>query len=261
VLDELLRALHRLAVLQVVPEAGTAADESLLTLAGSVAPEDVQLYYQIGLLGRRDLLLAPDARSGLEMALLRMLAFRPVAPDSPPARAPRPAEPVRAAPVTTAAGVTRPTGTPAASTPPVSVVAPPPAPAAVAAGPLNAPWGETLAQLNLAGLVRQLAFNCALEAVDGELMQLTLDPSCANLLGKERETALRDALAAHFARPVTLRITAGNPRTETPAREQARLRGERQQAAEAAILGDPHVQALQEAFNARVNPATIRPKD
>src|SRR5690606_39145154 len=49
--------------------------------------EDVQLYYQMGLLGRRDLPLAPDGRVGLEMALLRMLAFRPqgVPQGAPPA--------------------------------------------------------------------------------------------------------------------------------------------------------------------------------
>jgi DNA polymerase-3 subunit gamma/tau len=82
VLNELLLALHRLALLQAAPEAEIDADraEVLRDYANRIVPEDVQLFYQIGLHGRRDMALAPDARSGLEMTLLRMLAFRPGAP-------------------------------------------------------------------------------------------------------------------------------------------------------------------------------------
>src|SRR6185437_10062856 len=54
-----------------------ADGEALHALAARIAPEDVQLYYQIAIGGRRDLALAPDARTGFEMTLLRMLAFRP----------------------------------------------------------------------------------------------------------------------------------------------------------------------------------------
>ncbi|MCO5786341.1 DNA polymerase III subunit gamma/tau [Pseudomonas sp. G11-1] len=80
VLAELISTLQRVAIAQVLPE---AADNSLgdqarvLELAGQVSAEDVQLFYQLALHGRRDLPLAPDPRGGFEMALLRMLAFRP----------------------------------------------------------------------------------------------------------------------------------------------------------------------------------------
>ncbi len=80
VMAELISTLQRLAIAQVVPE---AADNSLgdqarlLELAGRISAEDVQLFYQLGLHGRRDLPLAPEPRGGFEMALLRMLAFRP----------------------------------------------------------------------------------------------------------------------------------------------------------------------------------------
>jgi DNA polymerase-3 subunit gamma/tau len=52
-------------------------EEKIAAIAASMAPEDVQLFYQIGLIGRRDLPLAPDPRVGFEMVLLRMLAFKP----------------------------------------------------------------------------------------------------------------------------------------------------------------------------------------
>jgi DNA polymerase-3 subunit gamma/tau len=77
-LDELLLALHRLALIQTDPALVDESDaERLRAHAMALSPQDVQLYYQIGLLGRRDLPLAPDTRIGVEMALLRMLAFRP----------------------------------------------------------------------------------------------------------------------------------------------------------------------------------------
>ncbi len=79
-LDELLAVLHRIALAQVVPDAVDNARgdrDRILTLAATMTAEDAQLFYQIGLLGRRDLPLAPDPRIGLEMALLRIIAFRP----------------------------------------------------------------------------------------------------------------------------------------------------------------------------------------
>jgi len=79
-LADLLGLLHQLALAQQVPAAvdGEAFDaERLAALAQRCAAEDVQLWYQIALLGRRDLPYAPDARDGLEMILLRMVAFRP----------------------------------------------------------------------------------------------------------------------------------------------------------------------------------------
>ncbi|MFP6849452.1 MAG: DNA polymerase III subunit gamma/tau [Pseudomonas sp.] len=80
VLAEMLNVLHRVAIAQALPEAvdnGQGDRERVLELAGVLPSEDVQFYYQMGLIGRRDLPLSPDPRSGFEMVLLRMLAFRP----------------------------------------------------------------------------------------------------------------------------------------------------------------------------------------
>ena len=80
VLADMLSALHRVALAQALPDVvdNSQGDrDHILALTRSMAAEDVQLYYQIGLIGRKDLPLAPDPRSGFEMVLLRMLAFRP----------------------------------------------------------------------------------------------------------------------------------------------------------------------------------------
>ncbi|MBA1428522.1 DNA polymerase III subunit gamma/tau [Pseudomonas orientalis] len=80
VLSEILNVLHRVAIAQALPEAvdnGHGDRDRVLALAQALPAEDVQFYYQMGLIGRRDLPLAPDPRGGFEMVLLRMLAFRP----------------------------------------------------------------------------------------------------------------------------------------------------------------------------------------
>nr|WP_067288505.1 DNA polymerase III subunit gamma/tau [Marinobacterium profundum] len=80
VLGDMISLLHRVAIAQVLPDAADNSlgdREQILALSRALTAEDVQLYYQIALMGRRDLPYVPDAREGLEMVLLRMLAFRP----------------------------------------------------------------------------------------------------------------------------------------------------------------------------------------
>ncbi|MFK7159872.1 DNA polymerase III subunit gamma/tau [Marinospirillum sp. MEB164] len=80
VLQELASLLHRMTLAQCAPAAlppDVQHREKLLGYARQLPAEDLQLFYQIAIEGRRDLPLAPDPRTGLEMTLLRMLAFKP----------------------------------------------------------------------------------------------------------------------------------------------------------------------------------------
>ncbi|MBZ0331631.1 DNA polymerase III subunit gamma/tau [Halomonas sp. ANAO-440] len=113
VLDDVTGVLHRLAVAQMVPGAldnGHGDRDLLLALAARFTPEDIQLYYQIGIQGRGDMAHAPDLRTALEMTLLRMLAFRPQGVPQP-AKTPLPlrGEP---GPVTPSAAGAGPSGSP-----------------------------------------------------------------------------------------------------------------------------------------------------
>ncbi|MCP4273219.1 MAG: DNA polymerase III subunit gamma/tau, partial [Gammaproteobacteria bacterium] len=80
ILAEMLIVLHRIALIQQIPDATIATQEreQIKQLAGSISAEDIQLFYQLALHGRRDLPLAPDQRSGFEMSLLRIMRFRPM---------------------------------------------------------------------------------------------------------------------------------------------------------------------------------------
>ncbi len=87
VLGDIISLLHRIAIAQTVPAAldnSMGDKQQVLSLAGQLCAEDVQLFYQVALHGRKDLPLVPDAREGLEMVLMRMLAFRPAS--APPVK-------------------------------------------------------------------------------------------------------------------------------------------------------------------------------
>lgn len=90
VLDALAQSLHSIQVQQLVPSAAQASQSSGLDgLAEALRPDIVQLWYHMALQSARDLQLAPSPRVGFEMAVLRMLAFRPLS-DAPAANSPSP---------------------------------------------------------------------------------------------------------------------------------------------------------------------------
>lgn len=79
--DELLREvaenLHKIAMHQLLPQASLTEADHISFLAKHIAPQDVQFFYQVVVSGRKELSLAPTARMGVEMVLLRALAFHP----------------------------------------------------------------------------------------------------------------------------------------------------------------------------------------
>ncbi|MGH1373901.1 MAG: DNA polymerase III subunit gamma/tau [Cellvibrionaceae bacterium] len=134
-LAEILSALHRIAIAQALPEAvdNSRGDrEQLLQLAQQLAAEDVQLFYQTALMGRRDLPMSPEPRAGFEMVLLRMLAFRPQGVHSVPTQALPAGSPVAAKPSEIASA-------PGADSSPAATLEPAATPTPVATTPVSSP--------------------------------------------------------------------------------------------------------------------------
>ncbi|WP_085638184.1 MULTISPECIES: DNA polymerase III subunit gamma/tau [unclassified Pseudomonas] len=164
VLSEMLNVLHRVAIAQALPDGvdnGHGDRDRVLALAQALPAEDVQFYYQMGLIGRRDLPLAPDPRGGFEMVLLRMLAFRPADATDAPRQTLKPvgisqatvdsanavAAAPKAAPVAAVAPDPEPAPAPAAVAPvPAPAPAPEPAPEPVQAAPAAEPEPEPVAE-------------------------------------------------------------------------------------------------------------------
>ena len=152
VLSEILNVFHRVAIAQALPEGldnGHGDRDRVLALASALPAEDVQFYYQMGLIGRRDLPLAPDPRGGFEMVLLRMLAFRPAGTADAPSQPLKPVGISQAtvdstSPVAATAAVAAPAPAPVAVPAPEATAEPAPEAAAQPA-PTPAPVVETTA--------------------------------------------------------------------------------------------------------------------
>jgi DNA polymerase-3 subunit gamma/tau len=240
----------------------------LMALAERFTPEDLQLYYQIGLTGRRDLPLAPEPRTGLEMVLLRMLAFRPagaeVVSQATPTATPAQTAPASKPSQTVTKTVALPMQTAAATIPDKpdsdTIVAEPAVttstPAAVASD-----WHQIVAGLQLSGVMQQLVAHCVMLELTDKQIHLALTTTGAPLLNKEREANLREALESYFGRPLKLQIEIKDTEGETPAAREVRLQAERQAAAKAAIDTDPNVQSILDAFDGQVRPNSVQPTE
>ena len=256
VLAELASALYRVSVLQVLPQDAQADDAELLAFAQQTLPEEVQLWYQIALRGREDLKLAPDARVGFEMALLRMLAFRPV--EGAPTVAPAPVPSSHGSPRTSGPrdDASKGQGSRNEASAAASLREGQKADAAIqheAGRPSTASddtWDGLVAALNLRGLCAELARNCQLRGREGQRMELELAPHCANLLTDRIQQQLQEALCAHLGTSIVVKITVANEAVvATPAAKQAEQNAKKQVRAEAAAGADPAVQALLNTFD------------
>ncbi|MHA6203195.1 DNA polymerase III subunit gamma/tau [Dyella soli] len=278
VLDDLASVLHRIQLTQLVPgyrpDEDSNNDSALVALSQQLAPEDVQLYYQIATTGRRDLALAPDARTGFEMTLLRMLAFRPAEGGasqierpaaSPAARvSASPASPARAAPpimnermhVASVAEVPTPRAAPAPAAP--AVVAPRETLKLDARGLPH--WDSLIEQANLRGPLGQLAQNAALRERDGVTLVLALQPAHMHLAVEPMVSQMEERIGQVLGERIRLRfVEERGAAAETPAARAANAREVAQSAAEQAIEEDPLVQSLKREFGARVVPQSIKP--
>jgi DNA polymerase-3 subunit gamma/tau len=251
-LQELLAMLHQIGVLQIV--ADYEPDElydpdRLRAIAQAITAEDLQLYYQIVLLGQKELALAPDPRSGFEMVLLRLLAFRPdsegqSSPESTGSQAKTPRS--QGAKPTPGKNAAVATASQSASKP--SAIDP-------------SDWGGFVNGMNLGGITSQLANNCNFDSWDGETLRLTLDSSMKQLRVGQSEKRLLEGINRMLGKEVKLQITEAVPEDETPAMRQKRQRQERQQEAEARLKSDPLVREMEERFSAHLLTESIRPMD
>jgi len=248
-LEDMARVLQRIAVVQVVgPQQNDdeVASVDIDGMASDLAPEDVQLFYQIALIGRRDLHLAPDPRSGMEMTLLRMLAFRPAASDAGQPGDTGSSGRSAAQPVTTTAPVRKVMRNMAVDNSQTS------------ARPWVEPdWAALTAAMGLTGAVRLLATNCAYMRRSGNTVFLSIDPRSESLLTRPRKEALAEALSSHFSEKLTIDIAIGAVSAETPMQEGTRREREKIAAARNELESDPNILALKNLFGAELKAESI----
>ena len=284
ILDALAEALHRVQVKQLVPSVEVASDAiDVDTLAAQLRPELVQLWYQMALNGRRDLGVAPSPRSGFEMSLLRMLAFRPdqAATEAPVReRQPETARRPSASPAERSAAAERARAEIAESIAPVrqprreAPVAPAriaeprspepdPAPAVAVASTMlvtdTEHWLELVAKSSLRGPAKLLAEHAAFVAHSDGVLRLSLEPEQEHLKSPSLVLQLCDAIGSLLGGEVKLRLETGAQRAETAHRRNARERDARQSEAEQGFAEHPDIRRLVQEHGAKIVPDSIRP--
>jgi DNA polymerase-3 subunit gamma/tau len=294
VLDDLAATLHRVQILQLVPAAlGDDDSDGIDTaaLASSLAPELVQLWYQMAINGRRDLSFAPSPRAGFEMALLRMLAFRPdnAVVGEAVGRAPHRSAPAIAAPahgsgrgVRTgdhdAASAAQPQriATPVRETipdqiesvalsteaveasRPIEVLKKPP-PVASALHDSDE-WLAMLDRAALKGPTRDLAAHATFVSHAEGLLTLAMPDGFEHLRTDVMTAKLADALSPVLGSTPRIAFAASAvSEGDSLHARNARQRDERQSNAESAFLQNPTVQRYMQQFGAKLVPDSIRP--
>jgi len=282
-LDELAEAMHRIALIHAAPDFRDPERsdwDSLVEHAKQISPEDAQLYYQIAITGRRDLGLAPDPRTGLEMTLLRMLAFRPAeapssaattsaaklamdqgATGSGPAKASGAEESKSANGGSSAAAAAR------AAFDALRTTKPAAAPEPVKAEKVTTPatdeaepdWSSLQESLELSGAARELARNLQLESA-GQVRWKFLVPDTLQHLGSDGVVQnLQTALSARLGHPVMLDLHTASEPLESVAAVVEQTEISRMSEAERAIDEDVTVQEIKEKFGAKIVPDSIQP--
>lgn len=222
VLNDLLQLLHQIACAQLAPQL-VQEDKKLLEYAEQFTKQDIQLLYQIGLIGQRDLPYAPSARSGFEMVLLRMMSFVPeeVALDSQPTSTPKP-KPI------------------------------------VTTQKTESDWSKIAAALDLSGMSKLLAQNCVLDKKDKNVVQLHIDAKHSSLVNDKTQAQLQDALSQYYTETIKLNIETVDLAEETPAKQAERQKDEKMSQVKTSLNNDPHVQSILNEFGGSLDEKSIK---
>ncbi len=252
VVQQILAVLHRVALQQTVPNfVDKQFDAEIIDgLAEKLSAEDVQLYYQIALIGLRDLELAPDMRSGFEMIMLRMLSFKPVIESDTVLVQAKSHKMSKT--VATVSPVDK-------SSPSIDVVNAVEEKPEAAARQSEAVWPEIVVAIRVTGMTRELANNCVLASVDDQYCRLVLTPGHEQLHTNRCAERLQAAIQKYYGKAIKLDISSGESEQATPAQRKVQQQADRQQAAVDAINSDGTVQSLKDNLSARVMPGTIEP--
>jgi DNA polymerase III subunit gamma/tau len=278
ILEDLARLFHELNIAQVLgpsqlgaqPGGQTAAQPGL-----SLSAEQAQLGYQILMLGLRDLAYAPDEQTGLEMTLLRLVAFVPLDLAAGPSQA-QPIPGASAAPSgSPARSASRalsdaPSGQPATGDTPRTSAAlridNPRTPKYEPISGLTAEsWLDVAQALPLAGLSRQFAIQSRFLGLEPSPRAgwsvLKFQVPVESLMEADVVERVATSLATRFGPGIELSVSVGQSEGPSLASQKAALNAQRQAQAEASIANSPVVKAIIERFDATIVPGSIRWKD
>ena len=288
-LDELASILHQMTIAQTVPDALDTSwpDQArIVELAARATIDDTQLFWQMATSGRRDVYLASSARAGLEMVLLRMIAFRPAvviqpqaAAGEPPVKKPEPpATPVVRGDDQAVTAVLSGHQDPPAlqrSEPMGNTKAAPVAAEAPIVDSADAPvldearvtltslspdrWPLVFDALTFAGILHNIALNLELLEVSDLTLRFAIAQADASLFNDRHPEQLSQALSQQIGQTIHATIEKVPQTSRTPAGHRAAVAAQQLAEAEQAISNDDALQQLIRAFDGEIIPGSIRP--
>lgn len=229
--------------------------------AAQLAPEAVQLLYQIGLNGQRDLPYAPNPRIGLEMTILRMIAFIPEKNAMQTKPAQHTQQSVRTKPATQAPSAQH----QHASQVVISKQAPKKQSEPKGVQPeanketnkahgsqqaLPAPWNEMIDALPLVGLTKILLKHCTVRSWGEKQIHLSLERSQEACLNDSRRLQIQKALSDYLKNEIIVHIACTEQDTIMPIEQDKQKFEKNMQNAKAQLLSDENVQTIMKTFDA-----------
>jgi DNA polymerase-3 subunit gamma/tau len=260
-LNDLANLIQSISVTQAIPESLEASSldrEEVIALTKKINAEQLQLLYQIVILGRRDLYLAPEEFAGFSMTLLRMLSFAPQDGITSKTGAPTKKEiPTYLAKSETISMSSSASSDALEIKKKIKVIDENADEERNEVITFNGNWRELVDQLKL-GLVKSLAQQSELVSFKNNEMILSIADEHKHLLNETYQKKLESSLSDHFNQRIKLVILQKGA-NNSPLKQKQEERSTLMKTTEEAILQDQFVQSLLTEFNAEIIPSSIKP--
>ena len=218
--------------------------------AAKISAEDVQLFYQIAIMGKRDIHIAPNPKVGFEMTLIRMLAFRLTEEKEE-------GETVIHEKNITVANNADDLNHIREKKGLVKKIEKSSQVKIKSTWDDNLVWSDLIEQLNISGTTRMLADNCALVGRSDKLISLSLDEKSASYRNKDRERILAESISEFFGENLSIIIEIGTAKKETPNQKKVRQADEELEAVREDLKADPGIKELEDLFGVDMNPESV----
>ena len=260
-LNDLANLIQMISVAQAIPESLEASyleRDQVIALTKKISAEQLQLLYQITILGRRDLYLAPDEYAGFTMTLLRMLSFIPqdsvTSKTSVPLRKDIATQAIKLEPVIKPSEISLDTSEDKKK---IEVLDEATDDEPKATRSFDGNWRGLVDQLKL-GLVKALAQQSELVSFKDNEMILSIADEHKHLLNETYQKKLELSLSEYFNQRIKLVILQKGA-NNSPLKQKQEERSTLMKDTEHAILQDQFVKSLLNEFNAEIIPSSIKP--
>ena len=246
-LRDLTSIFHQISIAQIIQDKNQISSE-IADLANSFSAQDLQLYYQIAINGQKDMNLSPSEQIGLEMTLLRMIAFHPDYDDR---------EKKNLKPTPNKKSKVIDTATPKESPESSSNLRDPNEEINKLDIKNQKEWEDIIKTFDFNGAGKMLVKNTVFKSLENQTLVLTLSSDFLNLLTPKTEDSIRNGLHKQYP-AVELIFEPGETNGDSLSQKESVEREQKRKETESQFLSDDGLKELQEVFNSKVDLKSIK---